>query len=87
FLAKHNTVVMPQPPYSPRDMAPCDFFLFPKLQKTLKGQRFSTIGKVKAKSRIHLKTISKEAFVTPVFLKLETTLAYKCIISQRDYFE
>ncbi|UYV76739.1 hypothetical protein LAZ67_14001920 [Cordylochernes scorpioides] len=29
FLAKNNTLMMPQPPYSP-DLAPCDFFLFPK---------------------------------------------------------
>ncbi|KAG5312063.1 GVQW3 protein, partial [Pseudoatta argentina] len=25
FLAKNNTLMMPQPPYSP-DLAPCDFF-------------------------------------------------------------
>ncbi|XP_025153781.1 putative uncharacterized protein FLJ37770 [Harpegnathos saltator] len=48
FLAKRNTVVMPQPPYSP-DMAPCDFFRFPKLKRTLKGQRFSTIDEIKAR--------------------------------------
>ena len=38
FLAKNNTI-MPQPPYSP-DLAPCDFFLFPKLKKPMKGRRF-----------------------------------------------
>ena len=31
FLAKNNTVIMPQSPYSP-DLAPCDFFLFRKLK-------------------------------------------------------
>ena len=31
FLAKHETKVIAQPPYSP-DLAPCDFFLFPKLK-------------------------------------------------------
>ena len=31
---------MPQPPYSP-EMAPSDFFLFPRVKRTLKG-RFST---------------------------------------------
>ncbi|XP_018346773.1 PREDICTED: histone-lysine N-methyltransferase SETMAR-like [Trachymyrmex septentrionalis] len=36
FLVKNKTVILPQPPYSP-DMAPCDFFLFPKLKRTLKG--------------------------------------------------
>jgi hypothetical protein len=29
-------------PYSP-DLAPADFFLFPKLKTTLKGHRFQTI--------------------------------------------
>ena len=42
YLAKHQTSVVPHPPYSP-DLAPADFFLFPKLQTTLKGRRFETI--------------------------------------------
>ncbi|CAD7012591.1 unnamed protein product [Ceratitis capitata] len=36
FLAKNNTLMMSQPPYSP-DLAPCDFFFFPKLKRTMKG--------------------------------------------------
>ncbi|UYV84416.1 hypothetical protein LAZ67_X002056 [Cordylochernes scorpioides] len=36
FLAKNNTLMMLQPPYSP-DLAPCDFFLFPKLKRPMKG--------------------------------------------------
>ena len=32
FLVKNNTIIMPQPPYSP-DLAPCDFFLFPRLKR------------------------------------------------------
>ena len=30
---------IPHPPYSP-DLAPCDFFLFPKLKENLRGKRF-----------------------------------------------
>jgi len=37
FLAKQETIVVPQPPYSPY-LAPADFFLFPKLKSTLKGR-------------------------------------------------
>jgi hypothetical protein len=33
---------MDQLPYSP-DLAPCDFWLFPKLKNALKGQRFADI--------------------------------------------
>ena len=33
--------VIPHPPYSP-DLAPCDFFLFPKIKLKLNGCRFDT---------------------------------------------
>jgi len=39
YLAKHQTSVVPHPPYSP-NLAPADFFLFPKLKTTLKGHNF-----------------------------------------------
>ena len=39
FLAKDGTAQLQQPAYSP-DLAPCDFFLFPRLKKVLKGHRF-----------------------------------------------
>ena len=35
YLAKHQACVVPHPPYS-ADLAPADFFLFPKLKTTLK---------------------------------------------------
>jgi hypothetical protein len=34
--------VILHPPYSP-DLAPCDFFLFPKIKLKLKGRRFDTV--------------------------------------------
>ncbi|UYV74908.1 hypothetical protein LAZ67_12001768 [Cordylochernes scorpioides] len=45
YLAKHSVSVLPHPPYSP-DIAPCDFFFFPKLKMTLKGRRFSSSSEV-----------------------------------------
>ena len=39
FLSKHSIALLRQPPYSP-DITPCDFCMFPKLKKPLKGQRF-----------------------------------------------
>ena len=36
FLKKEKATVLPHPPYSP-DLAPCDFFLFPKLKAFLAG--------------------------------------------------
>ena len=49
FLTKNNTLMMPQPPYSP-DLAPCDFFLFPKLKRPMKGRRYATIEEMKTAS-------------------------------------
>jgi hypothetical protein len=39
FLAKHSIPVVPHLSFPP-DLAPCDFFLFPSLKRTLKGKRF-----------------------------------------------
>ena len=39
-----------QPAYSP-DLAPCDFWLFPKLKSPLKGKRFQTINKIQENMR------------------------------------
>jgi hypothetical protein len=45
FLAKHGIPVVHQAPYSP-DMAPCDFWLFPKLKRSLKGSHFDSHGDI-----------------------------------------
>jgi hypothetical protein len=39
--------VIPHPQYSP-NLAPCDFFLFPKMELKLKGRRFDTIEGIQA---------------------------------------
>ena len=46
FLAKNNIAVLEQRPCSP-DLAPCDFFLFPKLKKAIKGTRFQDSEAIK----------------------------------------
>ncbi|UYV78807.1 hypothetical protein LAZ67_16002854 [Cordylochernes scorpioides] len=42
FLAKNNICVLNHPPYSP-DLAPCDFYLFPKIKLKLKGYVYPII--------------------------------------------
>lgn len=49
FLAKRNIPILDHPPYSP-DLAPSDFFLFPKVKSALKGTRFETFKAVKEKA-------------------------------------
>ena len=46
FLTKNNIAVLAQPPYSP-DLAPCDFFLFPKLKEVIKKTRFQDSEAIK----------------------------------------
>ena len=61
FLAKNNMTVIPHPPYSP-DLAPCDFFLFPKLKLRMKGRRFDTFEEIQEESQRVLDTIPKRDF-------------------------
>ena len=58
FKAKNPTNTIDQPPYPP-DLAPCDFFLFPKLKLTLRGTRFDLIEAIKRNSWKELKAIPK----------------------------
>jgi hypothetical protein len=39
FLVMHSIPMVPHPPYL-ADLAPCNFFLFPRLKSTLKGKQF-----------------------------------------------
>ncbi|UYV69698.1 hypothetical protein LAZ67_7000285 [Cordylochernes scorpioides] len=61
FLAKNGTQILLQPPYFP-DIAPNDFFLFPKLKAVLKGRHFDTRDDIIEKSPLALKRIPKEAY-------------------------
>ncbi|UYV74404.1 hypothetical protein LAZ67_11003429 [Cordylochernes scorpioides] len=84
FLAKNNTLMMPQPPYSP-DLAPCDFFLFPKQKRPMKGRRYATLDEIKTASKEELKNILKNYFLK-CFEDWKNRW-HKCLISHGDYFE
>ena len=70
---------VPQPPYSP-DVAPCDFWLFPKLR----GCRYETIEEMKEAVTKVIDTITQEGFYGAFQKLLER---YKCITARGDYFE
>jgi len=61
FLTKHETTVVPQPPYSP-ELAPADFFLFPKLKSSLKGRQFQTVEEIEENSIWDLRAILQNTF-------------------------
>ena len=70
---------VPQPPYSP-DLAPCDFWLFPKLR----GCRYETIeGMKEAVSKV-IDTLTQEDFHGTLKKLLERY--NKCIAAGGDYF-
>jgi hypothetical protein len=58
---KNEMAVIPHPPYSP-DLAPCDFFLFPKMKLKLKGRRFNTTEDIQAESQKVLGTVTEKDF-------------------------
>ena len=84
FLAKNNTVTMPQPPYIRQTWLRVTF-LIPKIKITLKGRRFTAIDDIKSASLKKLKAIPKIEF-EKCFEDWKKRWK-KCIISNGDYFE
>ena len=70
---------VPQPPYS-KDLAPCDFCLFPKLR----GCRYEMIEEMKETVTKVIDTITQEDIHEALTKLLER---YKCIVAGGDYFE
>jgi len=83
-LAKNQTPVLQQAPYSP-DMAPCDFWLFRKLKRPLKGTRFQTRDDIMAATTAELNSIPEEAF-SACFQQWRHRWE-KCVESQGNHFE
>ena len=71
---------VPQPPYSP-GLAPCDFWLFPKLR----GYCYETIEEMKEAVMKVIDMLTQESF-HGAFQKLLERYN-KCIAAGGDYFE
>ena len=71
---------VPHPPYSP-DLAPCNFWLFPKLR----GCRYETIEEMKEAVTKVIETLTKENFYCAFQKLLERY--NKGIAARGDYFE
>jgi hypothetical protein len=84
FLAKHETTVVPQLPYS-TDLSPADFFLFPKLKSTLKGRGFQMIEEIEENSLWDLRAIPQNMF-QDTFQNWKKRWKW-CIDSGGEYFE
>ena len=79
YLTKMGINTVPHPPYS-RDLAPYDFWLFPKLR----GCRYETIEEMKKAVTKVINTLRQEDFHGAFQKLLER---YKCIAAGGDYFE
>ncbi|KYN38445.1 hypothetical protein ALC56_07183, partial [Trachymyrmex septentrionalis] len=64
---------------------PCDFFLFPKFKRNMKGKRFATVEEVKQKSLEGLKDIPMSEFKN-CFEQWKNRLE-KCVVVNGEYFE
>jgi hypothetical protein len=76
--------VMEHLPYSP-DLAPSDFFLFPKVKKILKGRHFDKIDDIGSNKTAALKAIPQNQFQN--CFEGWTRSWHWCMDSQGEYFE
>ena len=84
FLPNKNITVCPHPASSP-NLAPWDFWLFPKVKMTTKCKRFESIQNIEAATTAQLKTLTKEDFQN-CFRKCQEQWD-KCFRSEGEYFE
>jgi len=84
FLATKQITVLEHPAYS-RDLAPNDFFLFPKIKKILKVRDFDEIDDIRSNTTAALKAIPQNKFQN--CFEGCTRRWHRCIASQGGYFE
>lgn len=83
WFAAHSIPLLEHPPYSP-DLAPADFFLFPKVKEMLAGHTL-TAGGVKTAWEGVTRTIAKEDYATAFRRWYER--AEKCVEIGGEYIE
>ena len=78
FLAKYQITQVTQPPYSP-DVAPCNFWLLPKLKSPLKENRFQTFSEIRENTRGKLMAIGRTVWGPKVSTLKETEASLSCV--------
>ena len=61
FLTTKQITVLEHPTYSP-DLAPSDFFLFPKIKEILKSRHFDDFDDVRVNTTAALNAVSQNQF-------------------------
>jgi histone-lysine N-methyltransferase SETMAR len=84
FLASKQITVLKHPPYL-LELAPSDFFLFPKIKEILKGRHFDDIDDIWSNTTAALKAIPENQFQN--CFEGWTRRWNLCIASKWEYFE
>jgi histone-lysine N-methyltransferase SETMAR len=84
FLTNNSMIQLQHPPYSP-DLTLCDFFLFARIKRVLKGKRFADVDEAEKKTTEALKCINLQEF-QDCFDKWKTRLD-RCVASNGQYCE
>ena len=84
YLSTQKIELMGHPPYSP-DLAPNDFFLFPKIKDKLRGKRFSSPEEAVEAFKSHVLELSISDWQKCFENWFERM--HKCINRQGEYFE
>ncbi|XP_031622994.1 histone-lysine N-methyltransferase SETMAR-like [Contarinia nasturtii] len=84
YLTAQSIDLLHHPPYSP-DLAPCDFFLFPKVKDQMRGMRFSSPEEAVDAYKMHIFEMSNSDWhncYEEWFHRMN-----KCIDVAGEYFE
>jgi hypothetical protein len=84
FLVNENFTELEHTPYSP-ELAPCDFYLFPKIKSVLKGTHSLSVENVKAKTAENLNSLT-EHDLRNCFERWQHRMQL-CVNSEGNYFE
>ena len=84
YLSENRITTLPHPAYSP-DLAPCDFWLFPKLKELLARNKYTCVQDLSKAVNSELRGIPKEEY-RAAFDKWRRRLQL-CIQGGGEYFE
>ena len=84
FLPKYNLATLPQTSYI-LDLAPTDFFLFPRIKTALKGTCFGTTEAIQTAVTKALNEVPVDAFQDAY--RAWKSHWQKCVDTQGEYFE
>ena len=86
FLAQQKVTVLNHPPYLP-DLAPADYFFFPKVKSHLNGRLFDLISDIQKAVTSTLNTTAKDDFykgIQKLYDRANLVYSYKGSMSKTE---